>query len=146
MKFIDESAPEEDRFNAMKTLFLKSVFKDSSEEKQLLSYQFMKLCKGLESSDLLIIKAAYDIGKGRLAADLKSTEIDPNVASAEGWLKIISKQIGHGIMSLVEVNEDKLVNLKLISPRIHSDRSGIRSTKNYRLTDLGLRVCEYIYE
>ena len=41
LKFIDETSPGEDRFNAMKTLFIKSVASDSSDEEQILSYQFM---------------------------------------------------------------------------------------------------------
>ena len=145
MKFIDETTPDEDCFNAMKTLFMKSVENDSSIEEQILSYQFMKLCKDLESGDLLILKASYDITNGKLSNNLSPTDIDSNNTSAEAWFKNISKQIGHEITSLVEVHEDKLVKLKLIGPRTHSDRSGVRLSKNYRLTDLGCKLCEYIY-
>lgn len=145
LKFIDETTPDEDRFNAMKTLFIKSVAHDLSEAEQILSYQFMKLCKDLESGDLLILKAAYDIKNGKLSQKLSSTTIGLNDKAAQAWLLNISKQIGHEIISLVEVHEDKLVNLKLISPRTHSDKSGFAQTKYYRLTDLGYKVCEYIY-
>lgn len=146
LKFIDETTPDEDRFRAMKTLFMKSVASDSSDEEQILSYQFMKLCKDLESADFLILKAAYDIKNGELSNKLSSTKINPNDTSANSWLLNISKQIGHEIMSLVEVHEDKLVNLKLIGPRSGADRSGVAVSKNYRLTDLGCKVCEYIYD
>lgn len=144
LKFIDETSPNEDRFIAMKTLFFKSVSDNSSEEEQILSYQFMQICRQLESSDLLIIKAAFDIKRGNLLNKLESDRIDPNDRSAHGWLTNISKQIGHGIISLIEVQEEKLVNYKLISPRTHNDKSGVHSIENYRLTDLGCRLCEFI--
>ncbi len=145
LKFIDETTPDEDRFNAMKTLFIKSVAHDLSEAEQILSYQFMKLCKDLESGDLLILKAAYDIKNGKLSQKLSSAAIDLNDRAVHPWLLNISNQIGHEIISLVEVHEDKLVNLRLISPRSHPDKSGFAKTKYYRLTDLGYKVCEYIY-
>lgn len=145
LKFIDETTPDEDRFNAMKTLFMKSVAIDSSDEEHILSYQFMKLCKDLESGDLLMLKAAYDIKNGKLSQKLSSTTIDLNNKTSQTWLLNISKQIGHEIISLVEVHEDKLVNLRLISPRTLSDKSAFAKTKYYRLTDLGYKICEYIY-
>ena len=146
LKFIDEVSPSEDRFNAMKKLFLKSVSNDSTHEEQILSYQFMKICNQLESSHLLVLKAAFDITCNRFYNRMSSGKIAPNDTSAEGWLKNISDQIGHGISSLVEVQEDKLINLKLIGPRTHVDKSGVHSLKNYRLTDLGYKICDFIYE
>ena len=146
LKFIDETTPGEDRFNAMKTLFFKSVSCDSSQEEQILSYQFMKVCKELDSEHLLILKAAYDIKCGKINTKLLSTKLDLNDRSAERWLQNISNQIGHGIKSLIEIQEDKLINMKLISPRTSSDLSGVRSIENYRLTDLGCKLCDFIYE
>jgi len=146
LKYIDENSPNEDCFEATKSLFFRSVSCESTQDEQIISYQFMQICKQLQSSELLILKAAYDINCGRLSDKLKSIKIDPNDANAQNWLMMISKQVGHEISSLIEVNEDKLVKLKLIGPRIHSDLSGIRTTKKYRLTDLGYKLCEYIYE
>jgi hypothetical protein len=107
----------------------------------------MQICKQLESADLLIIKAAFEINKGVLRNKLKLENVDRgNLRSAHEWLINISKQIGHEISSLIEVNEDNLITLKLISPRTLSDRSGILNSHNYRLTDLGCRLCEYLSE
>ena len=146
LKFIDETTPDEDRFNAMKALFIKSVANSSTEKEQILSYQFMKLCKDLESGDLLILKAAYDITNDNLSQNLGQIPSGLQDTNAQSWLGIISKQIGHDIKSLVEVHEDKLVNLKLLGPRTHSDRSGIEVTSYYRLTELGYKICRYIYK
>ena len=145
LKFIDEESPDEDRFHAMKSLFMKSILIDSTDEEQFLSYHFMKLCKQLDSGDLLVIKAAFDIKNGKIAPKLSGVTIALNNKGAHAWLNIISKQIGHGIVSLVEVHEDKLVNLKLISPRTAADNSGISDTGYYRLTDLGYKMCQFIY-
>jgi len=145
LKFIDEATPNEDRFNAMKALFIKSVTNCSSEKDQILSYQFMQFCKDLESGDLLILKAAYDITNGNLSQAFGQTTFGVKDKDAHVWLVNISKQIGHDIKSLVEVHEDKLMDLKLLSPRTHSDRSGIETTDYYRLTELGYKLCGYIY-
>jgi len=147
LKFIDDTSPSEDRFIAMKKLFLKSVSEESSEEEKILSHQFMQICKQLESTDLLIMRAAFEINKGVLRNKLKLENVDRgNLRSAREWLINISKQVWHGISSLIEVNEDKLITLKLISPRTLSDRSGILNSSNYRLTDLGCKLCEYLSE
>ncbi len=144
LNFIDETTPDEKRFNAMKELFLKSVSTNSSESEQALLYQFMKLCKDLESGDLLVLKAAYDIKNGNQSKNI--SQIGLKDSSAETWLKNISIQIGHNIKALVEFHEEKLENLKLISSRNHADKSGIKVTDYYRLTELGYRICEYIYK
>jgi hypothetical protein len=145
LEFIDGEAPDEDRFNAMTTLFIRKVSHDSTDEEQLLSYQFMKICKDLDSGDLLVIKAAYDIVNDNLKFKLSGSVVDKKDKSASNWFITISNQIGHGIASLVEVHEEKLSKLKLIGPRTQTDGSGIGSTKYYRLTDLGYKLCEYIY-
>lgn len=145
LEFIDEATPDDDRFNAVKTLFIKSVAQDSTEEEQILSYQFMRLCKELDSGSLLVLKAAYDIVNENYSPKLEGTKIDLKQRNVQTWLLNISKQIGHEIKSLVEVHEDKLADLKLISQRTQSDRSGIDVTNYYRLTDLGYKVCEFIY-
>lgn len=150
LKFIDETSPGKARFNAMKTLFFKSVSSDLKQEVQTISYQFMKICRKLESSDLLILKAAYDIKCHRFNKKLVTTEVNhKHLLSnrvADSWLKTISDQIGHGISSLIEVQEEKLISLKLIGPRTASDKSGISANGNYRLTELGCRICDFIYE
>lgn len=147
LRFIDESTPDKDRFNAIKTLFFRIVVSDVSEAEQILSYQFMQLCKDLESGDLLILKAAYDVSKGTISDKITSGigAFNKDSTDAEYWLKAIANQIGHSLKSLVEVHEEKLESLKLISTRRHTDRSGIEKTPYFRLTDFGYKLCEFIY-
>lgn len=143
LKFIDEATPDDERFNAVKALFFRSAEQATSDEDKIISYQFMKIAKELDGSSLLILKAAYDICNERYAPKVSPGAKD--IKSAIPWLTIISQQVGHRIISLVELYEDKLVDLKLISPRVHPDRSGIERTKYFRLTDFGYKFCEFIY-
>lgn len=144
LKFIDEATPDEERFEAVKSLFIKTLIEDSSEEEKVIAYQFMKLSQELNSDSLLILKAAFDISNGRLNPS-KSFSVENDTKSTHSWLTSISMQLGHGIISLVELHEEQLIQLKLISPRRYGDNSGIDNTGHFRLTDLGYKLCQYIY-
>ena len=133
LSFIDSEAPDEDRFKAVKAMFfaLNSVdVKDSGEE--ILRYQLFHICTKLSSSQLLTLRAAYEFKK-------QHTEH----SSADAWLRDVAKQIGHNSAGLVENDETTLEHEKLITGRIHNDRSGVRGY-NARLTDFGISLIEYI--
>ncbi len=141
LKFIDEEVPEEERFKAMKSIFLSAVSKNATEEDEALAYELMQICKQLSSGEVVLLKAAYDIANNRLAPGVSSSTAD---SSASYWLKNLAKQIGHEDTSLIELHEEKLIKLKLISERRFSDQSGIVSTQTNRLTPLGIKLCEFI--
>ena len=145
LEFIDECTPDEERFKAMKSLFLCSVYTENAGDDQILAWQFMKLCKQLDSGDLLILKAAFDIYHRRISKKVCSDPNKYNIADnvTSRWLAAIANQIGHGIQALVEVSEEKLIRLKLIGPKISDLRFSER--KKFRLTDLGYKLCEFIY-
>jgi len=136
LKFIDEDVPDEERFKAMKSIFLKSISKGAKEEDEEMAYEIMQICKRLSSGDLIILKAVYDM--------VQKNKHNNGQRGAKEWLDIIAQQIGHNIPSLVEVHEERLMKLKLISDRIHSDKSGFERTKYFRLTELGYKLCEFI--
>jgi len=133
LEFIDREIPDEDKFNAIKIMFFSIVHADIKEGEQIQNYQLLQLVKKLTSSQLLILKVAYDFKKVGVYEDAAE--------SASGWLSKISERIGHNIPSLIERDEEILIKEKLISDRILSDRSGVRP-QNARLTDLGLKLCE----
>jgi len=143
LEFIDEEIPDEERFRAMKSIFLYSITTDVSEDDKLLAYELLKICKKISSSELLILKACFDICNGDYRFDISSERIE-NMHSADEWLHMVSKHIGHNISALVEVYEENLTKLSLISRRLHVDRSGIGKTKYFRLTTLGYKLCEFI--
>ena len=139
LKFIDEDVPDEERFKAMKSIFLKSISKDAKEEDEEMAYEFIQICKKLSSGEIVVLKSVYDIvqeNKHKTYANVGH--------GANAWLYVIAQQIGHGISSLVELHEKKLIELKLISNRNFSDKSGFEETKYFRLTELGYKLCEFI--
>lgn len=142
LKFIDEESPDEERFRAIKSLFLTSISKDTSEADQALVYELMQICKKLAAGEILVIKAAFDIKSSRLAQNMPT--VDHSTANANDWLNIIARQLGHDIASLVEFHEKNLIDLKLITDRTNSDRSGVGRTQHFRLTPLGYKLCKFI--
>lgn len=143
LKFIDGDTPDEERFRAMKSVFLFSISTDTIEIEKELAYELMKVCKKISSGAILVLKASYDIVNGEVSFNYDGT-IDLGIHSVADWFNIVAKQIGHNISSLVELYEDELVNPKLISPRTLSDSSGIRKTKYFRLTELGVKLSDFI--
>lgn len=148
LDFIDTAPPDSDRFNAMKRLFLKSIEMDASIEDQILMHHFMKICKELDSGHLLILKAAYDIANRRVSKRVapEPNNVDLRMNHAAGWVSIIANQVGHGLGPLVEMHENKLVDLKIITSRRMTDNSGIEPTDHFRLTDMGYKLGAYLYE
>jgi len=141
LKFIDEEVPDEERFKAMKSIFLTSISIDTSKEDEILAYEIMQICKKLDSADILVLKAVYDIAKGG-GSKLNGANLATKHASE--WLNIVAHKIGHKIPSLVEISEEKLINLKLISGRMYADKSGVDTSPHFRLTQLGFKLCEFI--
>jgi len=142
LKFIDEEIPDEERFKAMKSIFFTLISRDTREKDEELAYELMQICKKLTSGEILVLKAVYDIINDRFAPNMPSFDLETESAST--WLDIIASQIGHNMSSLIEMHEQKLIGLKLITDRVHSDRSGISNAPHFRLTQLGYKLCEFI--
>lgn len=144
LKFIDEEAPDEERFGAMKSIFLISVKPDTSKDGEVLAYQLMQICKKLSSAEILILKAAYAIANGHLAPGVVNMELNASPMGAIAWCSIVAKQVGHNITGLVEHYDQHLMDLRLILERTYSDKSGINKGQHFRLADLGYKLCEFI--
>lgn len=134
---LDKDSPDERRFFAMKAIFITSAFENIqlSDRESPIPQQLMKLCRNLDSGEILVLRAAYKI------AQEKETRGD---ISAGEWLSEIANKSGLGFNSLVEVSEDRLIEKHLISPRRYGDRSGVSLGKHFRLTGLGFRLCQFI--
>ncbi|MBI5530234.1 MAG: hypothetical protein HY918_01910 [Candidatus Doudnabacteria bacterium] len=135
LNFIDNEAPDEDRFDAIKAMFFAVIKEKDGEE--ILNYQVFQITKKLTSSQLLTLRAAYKVYK-------KEDSTLAMTGEASGWLSTIARLAGHNSAGLVENDEVMLIDQKLISDRTYSDRSGIRSAD--RLTDLGIKLCKNIEE
>lgn len=139
LNFIDSEAPDADRLQAVKAMFyaLNSV-KVNGEE--ILRYQLFRLSMKLTASELLTLKVAKSL--------IDKIPLDKNMGttiSKDIWLREVAKQMGHGVTTLVEQDESKLIEYGLITGRYYNDKSGV-NVLNGRLTDLGLKFCEYLEE
>ncbi len=141
LKFIDEDVPDEERFRAMKSIFLASISRDTKKEDEKMAYEIMQICKKLSSGEVVVLKAIYDIVQENKHNTYYNNKVGHGV---NAWLYVIAQQIGHSIPSLIELHEKKLIELKLISNRTFSDKSGFEETKYFRLTELGYKLCKFI--
>jgi len=133
LRFIDDETPDPDRLHAAKAMFFNLISVDTNSGNETLKYKLFHLSKSLTATQLAILSAVYNIYKR-----------DPNhgfSGGANAWLNEVSKEMGHGVKSLVESEEKALEDYSLITPRIHADRSGV-NPNNCRFTDLGIKFCE----
>jgi len=141
LKFIDKDVPDEERFSAMKSIFLKSISANASDEDELLAYELMQICKKLSSNDILHLKTIYDIASG---GGTNIQGANTQTTGLEEWLNIVANKVGHKMRALVELSERNLVELKLIGNRRHADGSGIENSTTFRMTQFGMKLCEFI--
>ena len=139
LKFIDSDIPDEEVFSALKSIFFCGVSSNADSKKEEIAYQFLMLCKKLSSNDILILKACYKIYTGE-----DTVGVNTGISSFGDWVNVISEKIGYGLPELISAEDDKLVNLGLLSGRTYSDKSGIRVGKEFRLTTLSIKLCEFI--
>ncbi len=159
LKFIDEENPDEETLKAMKSIFFRSIKKDSTEQEQSLAYQFMQICKQLTGQDILILKASYDIASNQSEI---VTQENIRTDNPEIWASSVALQIGHKIPELITNREENLIKLSLILPRYskkvkkmlltldplpedkYDEVEVFRNGGKFRLTNLGYRLCEYL--
>lgn len=139
LQFIDSDMPDEELFKAMKSIFFTGVASDADAKQEEVAYQFLLLCKKLNSMDILILKMCYGIYLGK---DLKG--VNTGITNFGDWVNTISEKIGYDLPELISTSDPKLVELGLLSGRSHSDQSGVRAGKEFRLTRLGIKLCEFI--
>jgi hypothetical protein len=134
--FLDNDSPDEIRFEVMKKIFLVAATERASDRNSLLPYQFLHLCRGMSSGEVIILNTTY-----RMA---KSDQIPKVNGSASVWLNVIAKESGLVHVSLVEIYEEELIKKHLISVRLYGDRSGVATEPHFRLTSLGFELCDFI--
>ena len=132
--FIDGEVPDEDRFKAVKALFYSIIDKDAEGE-EILRYQLFQISKRLNSSQLLTLKAAYELRKRK-----------ENPSSASSWRTSIAREIGHNSVGLVTSDEVVLSRENLIGTTTYTDNSGIHNIDDARLTDLGIKLIDLIFK
>lgn len=136
LMLIDEDRPDEDRLEALKAMFFSINRVNATDADQILGYQLFQVAKRLTSNELLVLKGVYElVGAKGFRAGLNSfTE----------WAAVVSKHLGHSLVSLIAHADKVLVDNLLLTERVWPDRSGIQEGQPGRLTDLGVKFCENI--
>ena len=135
LDFLDNDSPDEIRFEVMKKVFIAAAIETAFDRNSLLPYQFLRLCRGMSSGEVIVLNATYEIAtSGNI----------PDNNTASYWLDAIAKKSGLGHTSLVEIYEEDLIKKHLLTRRLHADRSGVLAKSHFRLTSLALELCDYI--
>lgn len=138
LEFFDTKSPDLERFKAFKSIFLTEICTDTLDSDRNIAHELLKKCLLLESMDILILKTCFQI--------INSGEKDwyTKTTSHGDWVKIIAKKLNIRYEELISLQDDKLVNLGLLTPRTYGDKSGINPSAHLRLTGLGLALCDYV--
>ena len=136
LDFIDNDMPDEIRFEAMQNVFLNAAVEEKSTRNSILPQQFLKICRGLSSGEVLLLRSIYQYSN-------EGNKL-PDHMPASRWIQLIAENSELKYESLVESLEECLMAKHLLSRRRHGDRSGIEQTDHFRLTKLGYDLCEFI--
>lgn len=135
LDFLDKDSPDRIRFEAMKHLFLNTASECISDRDSILPQQYMRICRSLNSTEVLILHTNYNLVKSGNA---------PTEYGASTWLNDIANNSVLKHASLVESREMSLIQQCLITDRTHVDRSGVIRSNYYRLTELGYAICQFM--
>jgi hypothetical protein len=130
---LDRDSPDKIRFDFIKRVFLAAAQEKRSDRDSVLPQQYMRLARQLSSGDILVFSAVYT---------LSNSPVKPT-GDAREWLNRVAKQSGLEHSDLVEIYEKALMEKFLLTGRLLSDRSGVR-TGHYRLTPLAVGLCEFL--
>lgn len=135
LEAIDEKVVDERRFSFFKKIFIVGAAEILSSHDDVLPHQFIRLARKINSGEVLLLETVFRLYKSQNYDREKSASL---------WLQRMADETGLKHKSLVEMNEDILIELHILSPRIHGDRSGVNVGDTNRLTSLGVGFCEFI--
>ncbi len=147
LKFLDEEIPDDELFRAIKSIFFTSISSGASPQDEILAYEFLCTAKKMSGTEILILRANYEIVHGKISPELNNRNLKENPSSRSTWKRLVACQMGYKSMfSIVDKYEQNLELLGLISPRYEMDRlqGDFEPTQNHRLTDFGIKFCEFI--
>jgi len=127
LHYFDKHAPEEEIFEMISKIFFKSL----ENPGELKYHQLLHIAKQLNSMDVLALKSCNEMRGDTIYHSNDLGVWRGNVAQKSGLL-----------IGMVEIVEEKLENLRLITQRTGSDKSYISNIPQLRLTDLGIELCE----
>mgnify|MGYP006295317003 CR=1 FL=1 len=135
LDFIDKDIPDSRRFEAMKNLYLNIAVHSASDTLDANHQQLMRVCRKLSSGELVVLLTAYKLGS-------RKTKEEWGSQVASSWLGTVANESGlHA--GLVELNEGELIKKGLLFQRVNAG-IGLALGRYFRVTDLGVAVCEWI--
>lgn len=137
LRIIESENLDPKKWDAIKKVFYCSVDKNSEENSRAKAHYLMQLCLSLDAFDFETLTTCYKIYKMNFS-------LYQNVSAAGEWIKIISDKLDYGLPELVEQAESNLMEKKLLTGRLHNDRTGVTPGYNLRLTSLGIALCDLI--
>jgi len=132
---LDADILDDVRIDTMRKIFFIVAQEKISDRDNPTPQLLMKVCRKLESHEIMVLLASYAI--------YKATEFSEQHYDIHNWAKAIAAKSGL-LDGLVYASEDKLIKCGLIADRTHSDRSGIGKKETFRLTDLGIEMGKYV--
>ncbi|SRR5258706_2005654 len=137
LKAIDEENMDPNKWEAIKKVYYFSISSDSKEKKRKKAYYLMQTCLQLKSFDIEVLSFCYQ----KYIIPNNGTD---SINAAGDWIKLVSDGLGYDLPEFVEQSETKLINLGILTGRTYSDKSGIVKGTTFRLTNLGINLCEII--
>jgi len=141
LKYLDNGIPDEYIFDALKV-----VLTHSYTEEDLVSdkvFQILRILTSLDSNDLRIVFAAYTFYKKLDSSSLEELE---GRSYYWYWRDKVYDEAGFEFKETIDTSEEKLINLHLIAPRANSDINQINNVSNFRLTEMAIKMCDYLME
>ncbi|MAZ70124.1 hypothetical protein [Porticoccus sp.] len=137
LEFLDKDSPDEVRFEVLQKIFLVAASEEVSDRSSFLPQQLMKIARDLSGGEIVLLSTVWKIvQEGAFEANQHY--------GATKWLAEVTEASGLEHQELIEIYEQELMDKKLLTPRLHGDRSGVRVTPYFRLSSLGYKFCEYI--
>ena len=137
LEFLENDSPDEVRFRVLKQIFLVAASEEVSDRDSFLPQQFMKIARSLSDGEVILLTTIWKI------VHEDAWEHEQNYSAAL-WLREVTSASGMQHQELVEIHEQKLIDKRLLSPRLYGDRSGVVVSPYYRLTNLGYELCRFI--
>lgn len=137
LEFLEKDSPDEVRFKVLQKIFLVAASEEMSDRSSFLPQQLMKISRSLSDGEIVLLSTVWHI------AHEGSFEPEQHYG-AHKWLQEVTAASGIEYQELVEIYEQGLMDKKLLTPRLHGDRSGVSVRPHYRLSSLGYKFCEYL--
>ena len=134
--FIEKETSDDEKFDAIKKLFLSISTEKVSDRIDPLPYQLMKKCRDLSSGELLVLLTSYRLSKTK-------NNVEGNLKLIT-WENLLAEETGLKFKVLIQENAQTLSTKKLLYEDSSFRGNSDLMKKNFRVTDFGMELCKHI--